>query len=74
MLETNASKTEEPEYLTSQELADLLCYSREYINKLARRKWFNDGVVLESPGGHRRFKRKEALKQFGSVYRKRRAK
>ena len=59
--------------VTSRELAKELGYSASYINSLARKKWFPDGVVEETPGGHRRFLRNKAIKLFDGNYRKRRA-
>ncbi len=75
MLETTTSTREKESdvLITGRELATKLGYSISYINTLARKKWFPDGVVYESPGGHRRYWKNKAIKLFDVNYRKRRA-
>ncbi len=75
MLETitNSKNGESDVLITGRELAAKLGYSTSYINTLARKKWFPDGVVYESPGGHRRYWKNKAIKLFDANYRKRRA-
>lgn len=64
-------QAKEKEIITTRELAEEMGYSMSYISRLARRKWFKDGTMYETPGGHKRFYRKKAIAQLKSVYRNR---
>ena len=65
------SQVKEKEIITTKELADEMGYSVSYICRLARKKWFKDGAMTETLGGHRRFNRKKAVTQLKGVYRNR---